>query len=272
WSNAYKNFKDILKITEFGSIVFDYDGTLCSSSERYTGLSDNIIKELIKLLNQDLVIGIATGRGQSVRKALYDKIPTKYHPNVIIGYYNCADIGSLQNTRLPKKKSDKNNLLKNIYDLIKSYPFTEEVLPELKPNQVTIEVRQKQGWKKVRAIIVDLVLTKNYSGIQILESTHSIDIIDQALTSKTSILAYCNKIAKKNSKKQNCLCIGDKGQWPGNDYQLLSTPFSLSVDEVSALSETCWNLLPPGIKNAKGTLYYLSHLTFKKNGAVIALP
>jgi hydroxymethylpyrimidine pyrophosphatase-like HAD family hydrolase len=272
WSNAYKTFKETLKNTEFGSIIFDYDGTLCSSSSRYTGIDKNITQELIKLLDKGLVIGVATGRGQSVRNDLHSKIPAKYHSNVVVGYYNCADIGTLKNTRLPNKKGIKNELLQNIFELIKSYPFPEDVCPELKPNQVTVEIKDKKGWQKVRSIIIDLVLSKNYFGIQILESSHSIDIIDQTSTSKLNILAYCNKIAKKSKKTQNCLCIGDKGQWPGNDYQLLSSPHSLSVDEVSSLNEMCWNLVPPGIKNIKATLYYLSYLTFNKNGAAITLP
>jgi len=272
WSNAYKKFKDVLNNTEFGSVIFDYDGTLCSSSSRYTGIDKNITKELVKLLDKGLAIGIATGRGQSVRNDLHNKIPAKYHSSVVVGYYNCADIGTLKNTHLPNKKGVKNVLLQNIFDLIKSYPFPEAVCPELKPNQVTVEIKDKKDWQKVRSIIIDLVLSKNYFGIQILESSHSIDIIDQASTSKLNILSYCKKIAKKNAKSQNCLCIGDKGQWPGNDYQLLSSPYSLSVDEVSSLNEMCWNLVPPGIKNTKATLYYLSHLVFNKNGTVITLP
>lgn len=272
WNNAYKNFKDVLKSTEFGSIIFDYDGTLCSSSSRYTGIDKNVTKELIKILERGLVIGIATGRGQSVRKDLYSKIPIKYHSRVIIGYYNCADIGELKNTCLPIKKGIKNILLQNIFELIKSYSFPEEVCPELKPNQVTVEIKNKKNWQKVRLIIIDLVLSKNYAGVQILESSHSIDIIDQTSTCKLNILSYCKKIAKKNAKAQNCLCIGDKGQWPGNDYQLLSSPYSLSVDEVSSLSGMCWNLVPPGIKNTMATLYYLSYLTFNTNGAMITLP
>jgi hypothetical protein len=272
WKEAYRKFMGKLKNTDFGSIIFDYDGTLCSSSNRYTGINDDITKGLIKILEKGLVIGVATGRGQSVRNDLHNKIPVKYHSNVIIGYYNCAAIGTLNDSRLPSKKGTENVFLKDIFELIKNHSFPEGIYPELKPNQVTVEIKNKKIWQKVRSIVIDLVLSKNYLGIQILESSHSIDIIDQASTCKLNILTYCKKIATKNKKSQDCLCIGDKGQWPGNDYQLLSLPNSLSVDEVSSLSETCWNLAPPGIKDIKATLYYLSFLTFNKNGAAITLP
>lgn len=272
WSKAYESFKNTLKNTDYGAIVFDYDGTLCSSASRYTGISDEVTKELIRILAKGLVIGIATGRGQSVRNDLHSKIPTKYHSNVVIGYYNCADIGTLNNTQLPTKNGLRNVLLQEIFELIKNYSFPEEIFPELKPNQVTVEIKNKNSWQKIRSTIIDLVLSKNYLGIQILESSHSIDIIDQVSTCKLNILSYCKKIAVKNKKAQDCLCIGDKGQWPGNDYQLLSSSYSLSVDEVSSLSEVCWNLVPPGMKDTKATLYYLSNLNFTKNGATIKLP
>lgn len=272
WRDAYNRFKHSLNKEEFGSIIFDYDGTLCSSSSRYTGIDNDITKEVVALLENGVTIGIATGRGQSVRNDLYDKIPPKFHSNIVIGYYNCADIGTLDNSKLPSKKGIKNVFLQEIFDLIKGYSFPEIVCPELKPNQVTVEIKNKSGWQKVRSVIIDLVLSKNYQSIQILESSHSIDIIDQNSTSKLNILSYCKKLAKRNFKSTSCLCIGDKGQWPGNDYQLLSTPYSLSVDEVSSLNDICWNLVPPGVKNVRATLYYLSYLKFNKNGASITLP
>lgn len=272
WRNAYNTYKNKLNNTEFGSIVFDYDGTLCSSSSRYAGIDNNIIRELVKLLERGLVIGIATGRGQSVKKDLHEKLPNIYHSKVIVGYYNCAIIGELNNLSVLIKDHSDNEHLNDIFELIRIYPFTEIINPELKPNQITVEVKDKKNWNKVRATIIDLVQSKDYPGIQILESTHSIDIIDQNTTSKLNILSYCTKVAVSDFKAENCLCIGDKGQWPGNDYQLLSSPYSLSVDEVSNLNEVCWNLAPPGVKNIEATLYYLSFLSFNSNGAKLNIP
>lgn len=53
------------------------------------------------------------------------------------------------------------------------------------------------------------------------------------------------------------LSIGDKGQWPGNDFDLLANPFSLSVNEVSGDPTTCWNLAPAGHRGVQATLDYL---------------
>lgn len=272
WRIAYKEFHQNIRKTLFGSIVFDYDGTLCAAASRYTGIEQNVIKALITLLQKGLIIGIATGRGQSVRKDLVEKIPQKFHSSVVVGYYNCSEVILLSENRLPSKKSGKSSPLSEIYDMIKSYTFPEIVCPELKPNQITIEISEKKGWHKVRSTILDLILSKNHLGLQILESSHSIDVIDQASTCKLNILSVCSKLSKKKGKSTNSLCIGDKGQWPGNDYLLLSTPYSLSVDEVSSLKDSCWNLLPAGIKNVKATEYYLSYISFSKTGATITLP
>jgi hypothetical protein len=59
------------------------------------------------------------------------------------------------------------------------------------------------------------------------------------------------------------LAIGDRGCWPGNDYELLSSPLSLSVDEVSADPETAWNVAPAGARGIEALVSYL-------NGAKIA--
>ena len=42
----------------------------------------------------------------------------------------------------------------------------------------------------------------------------------------------------------------------GNDCDLLQTPFSLSVDEVSLDSTLCWNLAPAGYRGVQATLFY----------------
>jgi len=56
------------------------------------------------------------------------------------------------------------------------------------------------------------------------------------------------------------LCVGDRGLWPGNDYALLGTPHSLSVDEVSPDPGSCWNLARPGRRGPPVALDYLEHL------------
>ena len=51
--------------------------------------------------------------------------------------------------------------------------------------------------------------------------------------SKLNLVEACNTLSSQRGFSNASLCIGDRGQWPGNDFELLSTPFSLSVDEIS---------------------------------------
>jgi hypothetical protein len=54
--------------------------------------------------------------------------------------------------------------------------------------------------------------------------------------------------------------LGDRGRWPGNDFDLLSDVLGLSVDEVSSDPLQCWNLAPPGLLGPQAAVYYLDRL------------
>src|SRR6185369_14884197 len=64
---AFKRFVARLDSAILGGIVLDYDGTMCSRSERFGDLRADLASECRRLLEGGLVIGIATGRGRSVR-------------------------------------------------------------------------------------------------------------------------------------------------------------------------------------------------------------
>jgi hypothetical protein len=172
----------------------------------------------------------------------------------------------------PDKQVQATASLVEIHQQLVSFEFPFPVTAELRPNQITIEIADKFQWKKVKPIIVQLVSSRNKERIRILESTHSMDLIDTACTSKLRIIDACTEVARQKHLKEDSLCIGDRGQWPGNDYLLLSHKYSLSVDEASSLNDSCWNLCPPGIRNVEGTLHYLEKLVFRKGSASIVFP
>jgi HAD superfamily hydrolase (TIGR01484 family) len=268
WVNSYNKFKKAITSAKFGSIIFDYDGTLCSHENRMkTELTPEITQALTKILKNGFIVGVVTGRGKSVRELLQKSLNKTLWNNVIIGYYNGSDIGALNNNLLPNTSSHISPLLttiqKELDDLFKD--LTNKVSIELRPAQISIKVSFKRDWPYVRRVILQSVSLQNIEGISILESSHSIDIIENKRSSKLRILQFCHEKAQELELENNCLCIGDKGQWPGNDYSLLSTPYSLSVDEVSPLPSSCWNFATPGVKHTQATLEYLSLITNNKN-------
>jgi len=267
WLKSYKKFLKNIGSTKFGALVFDYDGTLCSHDDRFKEeLTEEVNKSIIKFLQKGFVIGIVTGRGRSVRKVFQKSIDKKYWENIIIGYYNGSDIGNLADNSLPNTKIEISKSLKFIEThLYKYFKDKEKVSIEPRPAQITIKVKSQKDWLLTKKIILQVIHSLEVNDINILESSHSMDIIDMAKASKLNILKECVARTKKLGISEHCLCIGDKGQWPGNDYLLLSTPFSLSVDEVSGLPDNCWNIASGGIKNTQATLEYLHCIEPHKN-------
>ncbi|AYL95290.1 SIS domain-containing protein [Mucilaginibacter celer] len=263
WTVAYKKFVKGLQKTNYGSIIFDYDGTICSSKNRWKGVDDELQGYLLKILERGFLIGVATGRGKSVREDLHKFIPEKFRKQVVIAYYNGNEIGALDDENIPDKKSEVNQILQKVHQTLLTYPFPVQVEFLIKPSQLTIQIKERNAWRQVRKTIIQLIMLQNLPNIQILESSHSMDVIDQSKSGKLLITSICKQMAMERGIATDCLYLGDKGQWPGNDYQLLSSAYSLSVDEVSPLMDSCWNLAAPGKKNIDATVYYLSCLNYK---------
>ena len=48
------------------------------------------------------------------------------------------------------------------------------------------------------------------------------------------------------------------------NFELLATPFSLSVDRVSTDLDSCWNFLPRGVSHQHGTVLYLETVRLRE--------
>jgi HAD superfamily hydrolase (TIGR01484 family) len=260
WLNAYNRFNERLTNTKFCSIIFDYDGTLCSLENRFKELPNDIFAEINRFLSNGLIIGVITGRGKSAREQLQKGIPKEFWQNIIIGYYNGSEINTLDNDNSPNKNLQVDKSIAEINEILTSYHYPFKPNFELRPNQLTVEIKNRGEWKRLKPILLHLIMKSCITNIQILESNHSLDIICRPNTSKLNIIPIIQNKAKSLGLNGECLCIGDKGVWPGNDFELLSTPFSLSVDEVSPDADTCWNLSDSSIRNDKATLAYLNKL------------
>ena len=261
-STRLSKFYQYLKTIEenrYSSIIFDYDGTLCDLKDRLKGIQPTLSKELVRLMRHKIIIGVATGRGVSVRVDLRREIPKKYWESVIVGYYNCSDIGLLSDDTHPNKKLKMDANLQKLKEFLEQNRFNDIFSFEDRPNQITIEPVSKIYSKLTEKILLDIIHKNTFNGIQILQSKHTFDIIAPHV-SKINLIEVCQKKAGKENEKLKTLCIGDQGLWPGNDYWLLSHPTSLSVDIVSPDLLSCWNISKPGHIGAQTTLDYLKCL------------
>lgn len=261
WKTNLHTFLRGLQNTEFLGIVFDYDGTLCDKSERFSGINGKVNNHLIKLLESGIKIGIATGRGKSVRTDLQKKIPEKLWEKVIIGYYNGAETLLLSNdaiigntTEIESNLAVLSNIFKRNNNLSRLFTW------ETRAMQISLQPVGKHSTFTILQVVQELIRKHNLNDLSVVYSSHSIDV----LAPNVSKINVIEQLKEKISGVANILTIGDRGRYPGNDYTLLDAPFSLSVDEISLNPETCWNLTPGGWRGVRGTLHYLNSINVKK--------
>ena len=263
WRSRYCKFAKRLNSTMLKGIVFDYDGTLCEPSRRYQGLTSDVAEGLNRLVDSDLVIGIATGRGQSVRADLQRVLPEGSRERVVIGYYNGAELGRLSEDSFPTRQGSICSELAPIIELLRGSPeLSNKALLVVRPMQITIEP-EGCSYSDLWDVIIEVMNTASVPA-NILRSGHSVDIVAPGV-SKRAVPDYVAQLC--GSSISHVLCVGDQGRWPGNDHELLRTPLSLSVDEVSPSASTCWNLAPPGLRGPRAVLFYMKKLKLIPGGA-----
>lgn len=259
WQKHFLAFVGRIEKAEFSAIIFDYDGTLCDRSERYEGISSDIVRSLRPLLNSNILIGIATGRGRSVRDDLRKKFAKRYWDDFIIAYYNGASICGLGESEVTNSPRELIPPLKQLEELIrKNADLCSGIKIDCRPEQISIIPINRRSWNRHRLTLLGLASTQFESPVKVLESDHSIDIVPNYV-SKLNLLSACERELKKRQVNGQILCIGDKGEWPGNDFELLGSSYSLSVDSVSGQTDSCWNLGSPGYRGTQSTIFYLSH-------------
>ncbi len=254
WTAALHTFQKLLARTWFSGVVLDYDGTICTAAERYTGCRDEITRELQRLLDDGLIVGVATGRGKSVRKDLQKKLSRDVWNRVLVGYYNGSDIAPLSDSDRPVTTGPASAALEVVRQELDRTNTIKNATVTVRPRQITIEVAADSSLLAVWDAIAHVVLTRPETGITVVRSTHSIDLLDHGVSKRAVVAAVQDLVGDPKAK---VLAIGDQGRWPGNDSVLLQEPLSLSVDETSADERTCWNLAPLGYRQAQAAVYYL---------------
>jgi hydroxymethylpyrimidine pyrophosphatase-like HAD family hydrolase len=265
WKTSYTRFINQLNKARFGMILLDYDGTICSAEERYHGPTGTMAEKLLEILEKGYLIGVVTGRGKSVRSDLERRLPKKYWQKVLIGYYNGSDCGLLSNCELPDKEAPLHSCLEPVVALLEEIKELYGVDISERPNQITIKITDGERWDFIRNLVIQTLKTNRIHDIQILESSHSMDIIPNS-ASKLDILPFAQELLKSYDLSTDILTIGDKGQWSGNDFMLLDNKYGLSVEEVSSKLDSCWNLASLANRNTTATLEYLNCLQFDDNG------
>lgn len=257
WRNAYRTFVNALARARLRAVVMDYDGTLCDTPDRFKPLSTEVTRELVRLLKHGMIIGIATGRGKSARKELGRAIPPALQGRVVVGYYNGADIGSLGDKLHPTPEQRPAGMMRTIAAAFKAdLRLAHFAHCEFRSNQISVAPKGVTSIEQVWEVCHEIVSNVNVPGINVLRTSHSVDVLAPGV-SKVKVIRHIENTFPDCAGKET-LCIGDQGGWSCNDYDLLRQPLSLSVNQVSYDPMTCWNLAPSGHSGLQATLDYLS--------------
>jgi hypothetical protein len=251
WRKALAAFKARLAEAIFDGVILDYDGTIVDTRRRFEIPQDDVVAELIRLSESGVGLAIATGRGASVRRDLRECLPPSLWSRILVGYYNGADIARLDEDA-PDGTEGTCDALASLAKALREQPeLADAALQTDRRFQITLEAKRALPENRLWDLAHEVVLMLRLDHAAITRSSHSVDIVTEGVTKR-------NVLDRMRRQGSGCLlAIGDRGRWPGNDFELLREPHALSVDEVSVDPDTCWNLAPIGQRGVAATIAYL---------------
>jgi hydroxymethylpyrimidine pyrophosphatase-like HAD family hydrolase/fructoselysine-6-P-deglycase FrlB-like protein len=254
WERHLSHFLTELAATTFHGLVLDYDGTVVDTGRRRDPPEPAIAATLQRLLEQGVPIAFATGRGGSMADMLRRVLLPALWTRVLIGYYNGGLILDLSEEIPPgENRAD----LVAFDAAITQHRALSAVISERRFHrfQLSIVPRPPLAAIDLRALLEESMEAGRLPMMRSFCSAHAVDVLSDGV-GKRNLLRHLEAQATGTTLPR-FLCIGDSGAWPGNDFELLSAPLSLSVDRVSVEPDRCWNLLPAGVGGSRGLLALL---------------
>ncbi len=270
WRQGAVSYLHRIQQATFRTIVCDFDNTLCGLPERFGQLRKDVTAQLERLARCGIRIGVATGRGKSVRTQMQQSLTQSLWAHFTVAYYNGAEIANLEDNSRPATDNKPDAWFGALSGSIAS----DKLLAQFscittRAQQITLEpkagVSLEWLWREALRSVTE---NGQYGKAKVIHSTRSVDIVDQK-TSKTVLL---DAFVTEGIAADAILCIGDLGRFPGNDFELLRHRYSLSCDKSSNVLDQCWNFAPAGFRGVQATLYYLSLLKKVRGGVKLRLP
>lgn len=247
----------------FRAIVFDYDGTLCSSNSLDLPPSAEIVEQITRLATAGIIVGIASGRGGSIGEHLQSMLDKQLWHMVRLGLYNGGWIGRLGET--PTKVDQPSEFLihaQRIITNLQSYGVPISQVRATPPHQLSVRFESGVSTETMWFVIVDAMKQAGFESGTILRSKHSVDILSRGV-SKSHLVAQI--VQGDTIDPYEVVTMGDLGAWPGNDSSLLQHQFSLSVDLPSRRLDRGWKLAPKYKRDVDATLWYLRRITINED-------
>lgn len=248
----------------FKALACDFDGTFCDPVKRFGGLDPQIAPELTRLARGGVHLAFATGRGANLATALREKLPEDVWPHITVGCYSGSHIFRLDDHTVVKPTADS-RLCELTRWLIESRALPASIVPN--PDAGQLSLRGVPGTEKVRLIaaINEWIAQQGLRGWRTFCSGHSVDVVTEQSGKLLVVEQVCQRFGLDAGSQ--ILRLGDAGDFGGNDYELMSTGLSLSVESVPPGWRQCWNLLPRRLSGVRGTEHYLRWLVVQAGEA-----
>ena len=255
---ALQTFRDALEQQTFRAIVFDYDGTLCSSQRSDGPPPAAIVAHLRTLVDSGILIAIASGRGGSIQEELRKSLPEPYWQKIHVGLYNAGHISNLATA--PDEQRPTSEFLSHVTRIVrrlKELGVPIETIRTTHPYQVSVRFHVGVNTESNWFVIADALRQAGLDMSRVVRSKHSVDILGAGVD-KSHLVAHV--IQEFKIDPYEILTMGDQGAWPGNDSSLLEHRFSLSVDVPSRRLDRGWKLAPNHKRDVDATLWYLDRI------------
>ncbi len=256
--NAAYEYLNTLAKAFFKSIVLDYDNTIISDNNEKDVTYQDCINYIKLFLKNGIGVCFATGRGKSIREQLIKVIPAEYQENLFIAYYNGAQILNV-NEEIIGVCASVNPILERVQIFVKKNYATDNIRADLRSDCLTY-TGSNESLNVVFKLLISLLNSHKITEIKISRSDHSVDIFSTNVTKRNAVKFMAERYG------YDVLCIGDSGDEYGNDFELLDSRYSLSVDRVSLSLEYCWNIASLGLRGSAAAQEYLSKLRIMKKG------
>lgn len=261
---ALKGFQADIEGQKFRAIVFDYDGTLSVSRREDGAPPQGILRHIQSLVDNKVLVGIASGRGTSIQEELKRSLPNEYWSKIYLGLYNAGHISSLAEE--PEKARPTNEFLSHVTRIVqtlKSLGVPIDTIRTSHPYQVSVRFHEGANIEGNWFVIADALRQAGLDLSCVVKSKHSVDILSPE-ANKSRLVAHV--IQEFRVDPYQILTVGDQGAWPGNDASLLEHRYSLSVDAPSRRLDRGWKLAPAHKRDVDATLWYLDRIKLIGNG------
>ena len=232
---ALERWREDISNIPVGAVVLDFDGTCCFTHARHLGTDPRVRRELVRLLGEGLLVGLASGRGRSLHADLRAWIPQQLWDRVALGLYNGGLVLGLGEPLVPPSAAVP-SALRKVRLACDALGLSEMIHIDERPYQVSMTVGPDISVDECRLLVEGALVGE--PGLSILASSHSVDVVPRP-TNKMAVMDALD------IGERDFLAVGDRGDREGNDFELLNAVnWSLSVDRVSAALDRCWNLSP----------------------------